>query len=55
MLTQYDKAAAGAIAAAVTSILAAMTTLDAEVIAAIGVLLTSGLVWLVPNKTKSGA
>jgi hypothetical protein len=50
MFTAYDKAAAAAIGAAVTSIIAAVTTLDSEVVAAIGTLVTTGLVWLVPNK-----
>ena len=52
MFTQYDKAGAAAIGTAVTGLLAAVTTLDPEVVAAIGTLITSGLVWLVPNKTK---
>ena len=50
MFTKYDKAAAAAIGAAVTSILAAVTTLDPDVIGAVGTLVTAGLVWLVPNK-----
>ena len=50
MFTAYDKAAAGAIGAAVTSALAALTTLDPEVIGAVGTLLTAGLIWLVPNR-----
>lgn len=50
MFSAYDKAAAGAIGTAVTSILAALTTLDPEVIGAIGTLLTAGLIWLVPNR-----
>lgn len=51
MFSAYDKAAAGAIGTAVTSILAALTTLDPEVIGAIGTLLTAGLIWLVPNRS----
>lgn len=50
MFTAYDKAAAGAIGAAVTTIIAALTTLDSEVVGAIGTLVTTGLVWLVPNR-----
>ena len=50
MLTAYDKSAAAALGTAVTTILAAVTTLDSEVIGAIGTLVTSGLVWLIPNK-----
>lgn len=53
MFTAYDKAAAAAIGTAVTSIIAALTTLDPEVVGAIGTLLTAGLVWLVPNKQKA--
>ena len=51
MFSAYDKAAAGAIGTAVTSALAALTTLDPEVIGAIGTLLTAGLIWLVPNRS----
>jgi hypothetical protein len=50
MFTAYDKAAAAAIGAAVTTLVAAVTTLDSEVVGAIGTLVTSGLVWLVPNR-----
>lgn len=53
MFTAYDKAAAAAIGTAVTTIIAALTTLDPEVVGAIGTLLTAGLVWLVPNKQKA--
>jgi len=53
MFTAYDKAAAAAIGTAATTIIAALTTLDAEVVGAIGTLLTAGLVWLVPNKQKA--
>jgi len=52
MFTAYDKAAAAAIGSAVTSVLAAVTTLDPDVVGAIGILVTAGLVWLVPNKSK---
>lgn len=51
MFSKYDKAAAGAIASAITTVLATMTSLDAETVGAIGVLLTTFLVWLIPNKT----
>ena len=50
MFTQYDKAGAAAIGAAITTVIATMTTLDPEAVAAFGVLITSGLTWLVPNK-----
>jgi len=50
MFTAYDKAAAAAVAAAITSVIAALTPLDPEITGAIGTLLTAGLVWLVPNK-----
>ncbi|MEQ9607027.1 MAG: hypothetical protein RLN99_05105 [Kiloniellaceae bacterium] len=53
MFTAYDKAAAAAIGTAATTIIAALTTLDPEVVGAIGTLLTAGLVWLVPNKQKA--
>ncbi|NIA67760.1 hypothetical protein HBA54_04080 [Pelagibius litoralis] len=53
MFTKYDKAAAGAIAAALTGVLAAVTTLDPDVVAAIGTLATAFLVYLVPNKGAS--
>jgi hypothetical protein len=48
--TAYDKAAAAAIGTAVTTVIAALTPLDPEVVGAIGTLVTAGLVWLVPNK-----
>lgn len=50
MFTKYDKAAAGAISAAATGVIAALTDLDPEVVASIGTLLTAVLVFLVPNK-----
>lgn len=53
MFTAYDKAAAAAIGAALTSVIAALTTLDPEVVGAIGTLTTAGLVWLVPNKPEA--
>ena len=49
MFTQYDKTAAAAIASALTGVIGAVTTLDAEVVAAIGVILNSLAVFLVPN------
>ena len=52
MFTAYDKAAAAAIGTAVTTVVAALTTLDPEVVGAIGILVTTGLVWLVPNKRR---
>lgn len=50
MFTKYDKAGAAAIASALTAVLGAMTTLDAEVVAAFGVIIHSLAVFLVPNK-----
>ena len=52
MFTTYDKAAAAAIGTAVTSVLAAVSTLEPDVVGAFGTLFTAGLVWLVPNKTE---
>jgi hypothetical protein len=52
MFTAYDKAAAAAIGAAVTTVIASLTTLEPELVGAIGTLVTAGLVWLVPNKQK---
>lgn len=49
MFTRYDKAAAAAIASAITGVIGAVTTLDVEVIAALGVILNSVAVFLVPN------
>lgn len=52
MFTAFDKAAAAAVGAAVTTVVAALTNLDPEVVGAIGTLVTTGLVWLVPNKQR---
>lgn len=52
MFTAFDKAAAAAIGTAFTSLLAAITTLEPELIGAIGTLVTAGLVWLVPNRSE---
>ena len=49
MFTKYDKAAAAAIAGAVTVVIGALTTLDTETVAAVGVILNTFAVWLVPN------
>ncbi|WP_282609477.1 hypothetical protein [Pelagibius sp. Alg239-R121] len=49
MFTKYDKAAAAAIASAVTGVISAVTLLDPEVVAALGVILNSFAVFLVPN------
>ncbi|MEO3429753.1 hypothetical protein AAFN88_12885 [Pelagibius sp. CAU 1746] len=54
MFTAYDKAAAAAIGTAATTVIAALTTLDPEVVGAIGTLITTGLVWLIPNKRSAG-
>lgn len=50
MFSKFDKAAAAAIGGAVTTFLAAVTTLSPEVIGAVGTLVTAALVWLVPNR-----
>ena len=50
MFTKYDKAGAAAIASALTAVIVAFTNFDPETVAAIGVLITTGLTWLVPNK-----
>lgn len=50
MLTKYDKAGAAAIGAAITTVIATMTTLDLETVAALGTLITVGLTFIVPNK-----
>ncbi len=50
MFTRYDKAAAAAIGAAATTVIGALTALDPEVVASIGVILTAALTYLVPNK-----
>jgi hypothetical protein len=55
MFTAYDKAAAAAIGTAVTTVIAALTTLDPEVVGAIGTLVTTGLVWFIPNKQSGSA
>lgn len=49
MFTKYDKAAAAAIASAMTGVIAAVTTLDLEVVTALGVILNSLAVFFVPN------
>ena len=49
MFTKYDKAAAAAIASAATAVVGAVTTLDPEVVAAVGVILNSLAVFMVPN------
>lgn len=51
MFTAYDKAAAAAIGTAVTAVIASLTSLDSEVVGAIGTLVTTALVWLVPNRS----
>jgi hypothetical protein len=55
MFTTFDKATAAAIGTAITSILAAATGWPAEVVGAVGVLITFGLTWLVPNKAAANA
>ena len=50
MFTRYDKAAAGALSAALLGVLAALTDLPPESLGAVGTLLTPALVALVPNK-----
>lgn len=48
--TRFDKAGAAAIGAAVTTVIGTLTSLDPETVAALGILITAGLTWLVPNK-----
>ncbi len=49
MFTRYDKAAAAAIASAITAVIGAVTTFDADVVAAFGVILNGLAVYIVPN------
>ena len=50
MFTAYDKAGAAAIGSAITAVLAAVTDLSPEALGAIGTLVTTLLVFLIPNK-----
>ena len=50
----FNKATAAAITSAVTALLVAYTDMPTEAVTAVGVLVTTLLVWLVPNKTKHG-
>ena len=50
----FNKATAAAIASAVTGLLVAFTDLPTDAVAAVGTLITTLLVWWVPNKPKHG-
>lgn len=50
MFTAYDKAGAAAIGTAITGILGAVTDLPPEALGAVGTLVTTLLVFLIPNK-----
>lgn len=50
MFTKYDKAGAAAIGGAITAILGAVTDLPPDALAAVGTLVTTALVYLIPNK-----
>lgn len=50
MFTKYDKAGAAVIGGAITAVLGEFTELSPEALAAIGTLITTALVWLIPNK-----
>lgn len=50
MFTRYDKAWVTAIGTGLTGFLLAATTLDPEVVASLGTLITAGLTFLIPNK-----
>ena len=49
-MQKFNKATAGALSAALVGLLAALTDLSPEVLAAVGTLLTAVAVYLVPNK-----
>ena len=46
----FNKATAAAITSAVTALLVSYTDMPAEAVSAVGVLVTTLLVWLVPNR-----
>ena len=50
MFTKFDKAGAAAIGAAITALVTAFTTLDPATVTQIGVVITTFLTWLVPQK-----
>ena len=50
MFTAYDKAGAAAIGSAVTAVLTALTDLPEDAVLAVGTLVTTLLVYLIPNK-----
>jgi len=49
-MQRFNKATAAAISSAVTGLLATLTDLPPDAVAATGVLVTTLLVWWVPNK-----
>lgn len=48
-MKKFNKATAAAISTAITGVIAATTTLDPTVVAAVGTLITTALVYFVPN------
>jgi len=52
-MTTFDKTTAAVIAGAVVAVVGALTTIDAQVLAAAQTLITAALVWLVPNKAAA--
>ena len=53
-MQHFNKATAAAISSAVTALLANLTDLPTDAVTAIGVLVTTLLVWWVPNRPKHG-
>ena len=51
----FNKATAAALSSAATALLVAYTDMPTEAVAAVGTLVTTFLVWLVPNKPKPSA
>jgi len=49
-MKRFNKATAGALSSAVTALLVAYADLPADAVAAIGTLVTTFLVYVVPNK-----
>ena len=50
----FNKATAAAITSALTALLVAYTDMPSDAVTAVGVLVTTLLVWWVPNKPKHG-
>ena len=51
-MKQFNKATAAAISSAVTGLLVALTDLPADAVASVGVLVTTLLVYFVPNSAS---